>query len=375
MKKLVYADNAATTRLSDNAMEAMLPWLKDSYGNASQPYAFSRDAKQAIRTSRELIADCIGAFPDEIYFTSGGTESNNWVIKNACLEHNERNEIITSAIEHHAIINACEFEAKYRGRSVKYLPVTSDGVVLPEFLSSSLGNYTGLVSVMTINNEIGTVEPIKDLTEIAHTSGCLFHTDAVQAIGHCSLNVHDIDVDFLSSSAHKFNGPKGVGFLYIKNGSKLLPLIHGGSQERGHRAGTENIAGIVGMSVALEENISSLNINNAHIISLEEKLEKLLSYNGIEYIRNGSSMHKPGIISLSFAGAEGEAIMHRMDLMGVSISTGSACDSKNTQVSHVLKAIHLSEKLAKGTIRISLGKDNTEEDVEVISKALVKILS
>ena len=375
MNSHIYADNAATTKLSEKALEAMLPWFSDDYGNASQSYVFSRKPKQALNNARTIIAECIGAEPEEIYFTSGGTESNNWIIKNSNLDKNEKNGIVTSAIEHHAVLNACEFEREYRGRQIKLLPVSNEAIINPEDLIHTISPSDGLVSIMLANNEVGTIEPISLLAKIAHDQGLLFHTDAVQAVGHIPINVKELGVDFLSSSAHKFNGPKGVGFLYIKNGVIIPPYIVGGKQENKMRAGTENVPAIVGMATALAENVQEMNIIQDKLFNLESLLLSRLDSLGLDYVRNGSSKHIPGNISLSFNGFDGEAIMHRMDLMGISISTGSACDSKSMHISHVLKAMALDEALAKGTIRISLGKYNSEEDVMQIATALKKIIS
>lgn len=374
MKSHIYADNAATTRLSDKALESMIPWLTGEYGNASQSYSFSRKPKQALQESRAIIAECIGATPEEIYFTSGGTESNNWVIKNATLNKPGNNGIVTSQIEHHAVLNACEFEKQYRGRRIQLLPVSKQAIIAPEELINAFSPSDGLVSVMLANNEVGTIEPISILADIAHEHGALFHTDAVQAIGHIPVNVKELNVDFLSSSAHKFNGPKGIGFLYIKKGINIPPYIAGGKQEMGSRAGTENVASIVGMATALEENVRGLVSIQARLSSLEMLLLSTLDSYGVGYVRNGASEHIPGNISLSFAGHDGEAIMHRMDLMGISLSTGSACDSKNTQISHVLKAMNMEEQYAKGTVRISLGRYSSEDEVVTIAKSLKKIL-
>ena len=373
-KRLVYADNAATTRLSSNALEAMLPWLRDDFANASQPYSFSRKARKALENARACIADCIGADPDEIVFTSGGTESDNWVIKNSSFLSPHRRSIITSQIEHHAILRACEDEEKFHGRRVHYLPVDRGGHIEPDCLKTQLSDDCGLVSIMTINNEIGSIQPIQELCEISHEKGCYFHTDAVQAIGHIRINVKSLGVDFLSASAHKFNGPKGVGYLYIRKGVLLPCLIAGGKQEHGLRAGTENVASIVGMAAALKENLEHLDSNYAYISSLEHYFMAGLDRMGIEYQRNGSVSRYPGIISLSFTGKDGEAIFHRMDLKGICVSTGSACDSQDTQISHVIKALDYRPELAKGTIRISLGKDNTKNDIDTILESLVVIL-
>ena len=247
MNKMIYADNAATTRLSDAALQAMLPYMQSEYGNASQPYSFARAPKAALAKARETVAKCIGALPEEIYFTSGGTESNNWVLRNNILSGSE---VLVSDIEHHSVLNAAK-EAEILDH---YLPVDDEGIVSPTTLTNAISDRTALVSVMMANNEIGTIEPIAELAAIAHKHNCLFHTDAVQAVGHIDINVHELDVDFLSASAHKFNGPKGVGFLYIRKGITLDPLILGGAQESNMRAGTENIASIVAMAAALEEN-------------------------------------------------------------------------------------------------------------------------
>lgn len=373
MKEYVYADNAATTKLDIDAFEAMKPFLLEVYGNASQPYSFAQTAKSAIKEARATIAKCIGALPEEIYFTSGGTESNNWVIKSSALADRKNHTTITSQIEHHAILHACTAIEKL-GYPVIYLPVTTTGEVLPETLEHFISENTRLVSVMFANNEIGSVQPIQKLAQIAHQYGALFHTDAVQAVGHIKLDVHELGVDFLSASAHKFNGPKGVGFLYIRKGVNILPYIDGGSQEFGLRAGTENVAGIVGMATALEKNCANIEKTAKHLHELETHLISILQSCDIEYVRNGSINRTPGNISLSFKNANGEGILHRMDLMGICVSTGSACDSKNTQVSHVLQAITLDDVYAKGTIRISLGPNNTIEEVGKIATCLIKIL-
>ena len=375
MKSHIYADNAATTMLSKKALEAMLPWLTGEYGNASQSYAFSRKPKQALQDSRAIIAECIGASPEEVYFTSGGTESNNWVIKNATLNKAGKNGIVTSQIEHHSVLNACEFEKKYRGRRIQMLPVSKQALISPEDLIHVISQSDGLVSVMLANNEVGTIEPVRILADIAHEHGLLFHTDAVQAIGHILVDVKELNVDYLSSSAHKFNGPKGIGFLYIKKDVSIPSFIAGGKQEMGLRAGTENVASIVGMATALKENVQEMRAAQERLLNLETLLLSRLNTFGVSYVRNGAPNHIPGNMSLSFKGLEGEAIMHRLDLMKISISTGSACDSKNTQISHVLKAMGLDKSVAKGTVRISLGRYNTEEEVEAIATALKKVLS
>ena len=373
MKRLVYADNAATTQMDTDAFEAMKPYLLQEYGNASQRYSFARQPKKAIQEARESIASCIGALPEEIFFTSGGTESDNWAIKGTAFRNYNHRATITTAFEHHAILHACE-SIERLGYPVTYMWPDKDGQVSPETLERYITDETMLVSVMYANNEIGSIQPIKDLCRVAHTHGALFHSDAVQAVGHVEIDVNDLGVDMLSASAHKFNGAKGVGFLFVRKGTQLFPYADGGAQEQGLRAGTENVAGIVSMAVALRKNIENLLKNQQYIRDLEQRLIEQLSTNGIPFTRNGGINTLPGIISLSFPGASGEVILHRLDLMGVAVSTGSACNSTRTEISHVLSAIGLEESLAKGTIRISLGKNNTTDDVDEIVQRLTKIL-
>lgn len=373
MTQFIYADNAATTKLDSDAFEAMKPYLLNEYGNASQPYSFSRAAKKALKESREIIAESIGATPEEIFFTSGGTESDNWAIKGSAFSDRAKRATLTSAIEHHAILKACE-DIERLGYPVAYAPVDTTGTLQVDVLSKWITDKTRLVSVMLANNEIGSVQDVATLSKVAHSHGAVFHTDAVQAVGHLKIDVNALCVDMLSASAHKFNGPKGIGFLYIRRGTPIAPHISGGAQESGMRAGTENIASIIGMAVALKKNCTMLRRVTEHLELLEQQLINTLQGNNIDFLRNGSQTHIPGNISLSFPGRDGEALLHRLDLMGICVSTGSACDSKNTQISHVLQAIGLEEKYARGTIRISLGKNNTTSDVEAISGALIKIL-
>lgn len=374
LAKIVYADNAATTKLDVDAFEAMKPWLLEEYGNASQPYSFSRKPKEALKKARESIAECINALPEEVYFTSGGTESDNWAIKGVAFSNYNHRAIITSAIEHHAVLHSCEAIERL-GCPVSYLCPDSNGIITPERLTDIITDDALLVSIMFANNELGTIQPIQELCDIAHSQNTLFHTDAVQAVGHVAIDVKKLGIDMLSASAHKFNGPKGIGFLYIRKGVELRPYADGGAQEFRMRAGTENVASVVGMAAALKKNIDALKENQEYVIGLERELLNKLNESGISYFRNGGDHTLPGIISLSFDGKDGEAILHRMDLMGISISTGSACDSKNTEISHVLQAIRLPESFAKGTIRISLGKNNSIDDVCAIVAALKKILS
>ena len=375
MKNYIYADNAATTRLDDTAFEAMLPYLKDHYANPSQPYSFSRKAKHALKKSRRIIAECINAEPEEIFFTSGGTESDNWVIKKYTSASDVR-YVITSAIEHHAVLNA----AKNGDCIHTVIPVDKCGYVEPEMLSEILDRHryaaasceSTLVSVMLANNEIGTIEPVKELAAVAHEKGAVFHTDAVQAVGHIPVDVKRLGVDMLSASSHKFNGPKGIGFLYSKNG-RLRPFHDGGAQEFGMRAGTENVAYIVAMAAALKANCDAMAANMQRITETENAFVSELNNIPIDYIRNGSSKRIPGNVSISIKNADGEMLLHRLDLMGICVSTGSACDSVNTQVSHVIKAIGVPEEYAKGTIRISFGKYNTPEEAVEIARAISKI--
>ncbi|MBP3335382.1 MAG: aminotransferase class V-fold PLP-dependent enzyme [Ruminiclostridium sp.] len=374
MKQFIYADNAATTKLDIDAFEAMKPFLLDEYGNASQPYSFARKPKQALKEARAIIAQCINAEPEEIYFTSGGTESDNWAIKGVAFTDPEKHAIITSQIEHHAVLRACE-DIEKLGHPVVYLPVTKEGIVTTESLNSMITTSTLLVSVMYANNEIGTIEPIKELCEIAHRNGALFHTDSVQAVGHVHIDVKALGVDMLSASAHKFNGPKGIGFLYIKKGTPITSYASGGAQEFDMRAGTENVASIVGMAVALKKNCEAINENAKHLNMLEATLIDRLSAAGLDFVRNGSSKHIPGNISLSFKNRDGEVLLHRLDLMGICVSTGAACDTVNTKTSHVLNAIGLNQEYAQGTIRFSLGKNNVIDEINHIITALKSIFA
>ena len=382
MKQYIYADNAATTKLDEDAFDAMKPFLLDYYGNASQLYSFSMRGRRALKEARIAIASCIGALPEEIFFTSGGSESNNWAIKNFGLQSDLRT-IFTSQVEHHSVLNACKSKIN-EGTAAIFLPVTSDGCVTLSALQNAIDDEisgravasceTKLVSIMLANNEIGTIQPVRELAEIAHEHGCYFHTDAVQAVGHIPVNVQKLGVDMISASAHKFNGPKGIGFLYIRKGTPIYPLINGGQQENGIRAGTENIASIVAMAAALKKNCSDMGINTKKLLRLEKVFLDILNSAGSDFVRNGSENHIPGNVSVSFKGRSGEMLLHRLDLMGICVSTGSACDSKETQISHVLKAIGLDESYAKGTIRVSFGKDNTVEDSERIASAIIKII-
>lgn len=361
MKKTIYADNAATTQLDTDAYEAMKPFMTECYANASQPYSFSKKAKEALKDARATIAECINAEPDEIIFTSGGTESNNWVIKESALNDYYYRATITSTIEHHSILYSCEAIERLK-YPVAYIRPNRFGVIEPNVLNDFLSDKTRLVSLMFANNEIGSIQPIKDLCKLAHSKGALFHTDAVQAIGHIPIDVKKLDVDMLSASAHKFNGPKGIGFLYCKE-KCLQPFHDGGAQEFKMRAGTENVAAIVGMAVALKKNIANITTNSEKLRKISSIFINELNRHNIDFIINGDPVNRlPGNINISIMGRDGESILHMLDLQGICISTGSACDSLNQQISHVIKSIDVPEEYAKGTIRISFGVNNTEQD-------------
>lgn len=366
---MIYADNAATTQLDMDAFEAMKPFLLEDYGNASQPYSFAKAGKKALKQARVMIADCIGAMPEEIYFTSGGTESDNWAIKGIMLGSN--GSMITSEVEHHAVLHACRAVEDLGGK-VLYLPVNRRCEVQPEVLKAVITSDTRLVSVMMANNEVGSIQPIEELSRISHKMGALFHTDAVQAAGHVEIDVNRLGVDLLSASAHKFNGPKGIGFLYIRKGTAIGPYMDGGSQEAGMRGGTENVAAIVAMAAALRKNCEHMGENQIRMRKLEQIIDDILRKEGIDFIRNGN-LGIPGNINLSIRDEEGEALLHRLDLKNIYVSTGSACNSINTEVSHVIKAMKVPHKYEEGTIRISFGAGNTEEEAMEVAKALVEI--
>ena len=362
---MIYADNAATTKMDPKALSLMKRLLDEEYANPSQPYSFSRNAKKILKTSRETIAQCINAEPDEIIFTSGGTESDNWALKGTAMYDNSMRCIITSEIEHHAVLNSC-YSLERLGYPVVYLKSTDNGIISPEALKEIIHSPV-LVSVMTINNEIGTIQPISELAEIAHAYGAAFHTDAVQAVGHIVIDVKSMNIDMLSASAHKFNGPKGIGFLYIRKGINCISLHNGGAQEFGVRAGTENVPAIAAMAEALKNNVEHMKENQAHISKVSKTFLNSLE---IDYKLNGAGANRSDSInSISICGRSGESMLHILDLKGICVSTGAACDSVNTQISHVLNAINLTEDMAKGTIRVSFGKYNTiEEAVEIANE-------
>ena len=374
MKTLIYADHAATTSLSPAAFEAMKPWLTGNYGNPSTLYSFAHAPRRAIRAARETIASQIGAHPDEIFFTSGGTEADNWAIKGSAYADADKHATITSAFEHHAVLRSCAAIERL-GYPVAYMQPTADGYITPEILNSYITGSTRLVSVMMVNNELGTLQPIKDLCEVAHSCGAVFHTDAVQALGHIHVNVSDLKVDLLSASAHKFNGPKGIGFLYIRSGISIHPFFDGGRQEHQMRAGTENVAGIIGMATALQENCLQMEASQVHLKKLESALIGRLQENRIRFHTNGGNNTLPGLVSISFPGLDGEVLLHQLDLIGgICLSTGSACNSESAEISHVLRAIRMDDESAKGTIRISFGKENTIDEAHVIADTIIKVL-
>ena len=307
-----------------------------------------------------------------IYFTSGGVESDNWAIK-GFITHGVKHITITTQIEHHAILNACN-SLEQLGYPVVYLPVNAQGIVSAEELSKVLTERTKLVSVMMVNNEIGTIEPIKELATVTHMHKALFHTDAVQAVGHIPVNVNELGVDMLSASAHKFNGPKGIGFLYIKKGTPIQPFVDGGTQEFHMRAGTENIASIVGMAIALKKNCEIMQETNTKLQAMDRAFINTLRKADIDFIQNGAVNKTSGIISISIRGANGEMLLHRLDLKGIFISTGAACDSVNTKRSHVIEAIGVPPAYAQGTIRVSLSRDNNIEEVVAIAEAIAEIV-
>ena len=370
MKKqhYIYADNAATTQLAPEALKAMMPFLTEDYGNASGAYSFSRSARKALKESRETIASCIGATPEEIFFTSGGTECDNWVIKG----HIPLGRIVTSKIEHHAILNSLGYTAFFSHGAAKLLPVDEKGVVSHSSLEAALSRKTSLVSIMLANNEIGTIEPVKELAYIAHQKGVKFHTDAVQAVGHIPIDINELGVDLLSASAHKFRGPKGIGFLFCRKDTPLNSFMNGGQQEYGLRSGTENIASIVGMATALMNCCENMKETTCKLNKMVSVFKEMIIGAIPEAVFNGDAYHRlPGHISLSIPGITGEGLLHFLDLKGIAVSTGAACNSKSTQISHVLKAIRLPISFAKGTVRITLGMDNKNEDVPIIANSIV----
>lgn len=374
----VYMDNNATTSLKKEVLDAMIPYYTDIYGNASSKfYKIGRDAEQALYKLRESVAKSIGAAnTNEVYFTGSGCEADNWAIKGIALANKKKgNHIITSKIEHHAILGTCEYLEKH-GFEVTYLDVDEYGFVSPESVEEAITDKTVLISIMTANNEIGTIEPIKEIAEIAKKHKVIFHTDAVQAIGHMPVNVQELGVDMLSLSAHKFHGPKGVGMLYIRNGIRIDNLVHGGGQERGKRAATENLAGIAGLGKALEIAEASLDENIAHMKKMRDRLIEGIRKN-IPYCRLNGPEDEGRLcnnVNFSFQYVEGESILMMLDMKGVAASSGSACASGSLDPSHVLIAIGLPHEIAHGSLRLSVGEDTTEEDVDYVLEVLPPII-
>ena len=375
MSKLIYLDNAATTKTAPEVVEAMLPYFTEYYGNPSSVYSFAAQNKEVITQQREIIANALGAKTEEIYFTAGGSESDNWALKATAEAYgNKGKHIITTKIEHHAILHSAEYLEK-RGYEVTYLDVDEYGVVKLDDLKAAIRPDTILISVMFANNEIGTIQPIKEIGEIAHEHGILFHTDAVQAVGHVPVNVHAQNIDMLSLSGHKFHGPKGIGVLYVRKGVPLFNLIEGGAQERGRRAGTENIPAIVGMAAALKEAVANLDENMAKISAMRDRLIEGLSQ--IEHSRlNGDAKKRlPGNVNFCFEGIEGESLLLLLDEKGIEASSGSACTSGSLDPSHVLLAIGLPHEVAHGSLRLTLCEENTPEQIEYIIKEVPEIVS
>lgn len=370
----IYMDNAATTRVTEPVAQAMLPYLTEIYGNPSSVHAFGREARKAMEAARRQVAEALGAQPNEIYFTGCGTESDNWAIRGAAEKHKSRGRhIITSAIEHHAVLHACQ-QLEKEGFSVTYLPVDEYGLVSPQSLKEALREDTILVSVMLANNEIGTIEPIEELSAIAREAGALFHTDAVQAIGSVKIDVNQLGVDMLSLSGHKFHAPKGVGALYIRSGVRIGRLMEGGAQERAQRPGTENLASIVGLGKAIELACADIEGHNQKLAAMRDRMiEGILS--GIPEVRlNGHPQKRlPGNVNVSVRYVEGESLLLNLDFKGIAASSGSACTSGSLDPSHVLLAIGLSHETAHGSLRFSLSEENTEQEVDQVVRALSEI--
>lgn len=368
---MIYADNAATTQIADVAFEKMLPFLSEQYGNASSQYSLGVKAKRAVENARHQVADAIGAKLSEITFTSGGSEANSWVLRGVAESRKgESIHIITSSIEHPSVLNACH-TLEALGTKVTYLPVGHDGVVSIERLKSAIRPNTRLVSVMLINNEIGTIQPIAEIGAFLFKREIWLHTDAVQAVGHMPVNVDELHIDFLSASAHKFNGSKGTGFLYMRSGLSLPNLIFGGNQEHGLRGGTENVAGIVAAGYALVESIDSMKRTAERLQTMtKETLTRVQERIPNVRINGSQQFCLPGTINLGFDGVPGEALMNLLDLKGICVSTGSACHSGESEPSHVLLALGLDKQQAKSAIRISYGKYNTVDDASAVAIAI-----
>ena len=373
--RLIYVDNSATTPISKEVLDAMMPWLTEGYGNASSIYSKGREAGWALKGAREQIASILGAQPNEIYFTSGGSESDNWAIKGAAATMAKRGKkhIITSAFEHHAVLHSCAALEK-QGFEVTYVPVHENGIVRVEDIEAAIRPDTGLVTIMYANNEIGTVQPIKEIGALCRKHKIWFHTDAVQAFGHVPINVEEQNIDMLSVSGHKIHAQKGVGLLYVKCGVVLPNLIDGGAQERGKRAGTENIAGIVGLAKAMEIASQNIEERGERTKVLRDKLiDNILKIDRTR-LNGDREQRLPGNVNISIEGIEGESLLLSLDMYGICASSGSACTSGSLDPSHVLLAIGLCHEVAHGSLRISLSDENTMEDVDRILEVLPGIV-
>ena len=375
MGKMIYLDNAATTKTAPEVVEAMLPYFTEHFGNPSSVYGFAAANKEVITKQREIIANALGAKTEEIYFTAGGSESDNWALKATAEAYESKGKhIITTKIEHHAILHTGEYLQK-RGYEVTYLDVDENGIVSPEAVEAAIRPDTILVSVMFANNEIGSIQPIKEIGEIAHKHGVLFHTDAVQAFGQVPINVDEMNIDMLSSSGHKLNGPKGIGFLYIRKGVKIRSFVHGGAQERSRRAGTENIPGIVGLGAAVERAMRIMDSKTRKEIELRDyligRLENEISHC---WLNGHRTKRLPNNINFSFLFIEGESMLIMLDMKGICASSGSACTSGSLDPSHVLLAIGLKHEEAHGSLRLTLSEDSTKEEMDIVAEEVKKIV-
>ena len=375
MKKTIYLDHAATTPVSRSVLEAMLPYFSDCPGNASAVYGAGREARKAVEKARKQAAAAIGAEPREILFTSGGSESDNLALKGTAFALKDRGRhLITSAIEHPAVLNTCRWLEK-QGFDVTYIQPDSKGMISPDKVRDAVRNDTILISVMAANNEIGTIEPVADIGAIAHEKGILFHTDAVQAVGSIPVNVNEWNADLLSISAHKFYGPKGTGVLFIRRGTRIDNLIHGGEQERGLRAGTENVAGIAGLGRAIEEATARLEESAKKNAYLRDRLlHGILDHIPDVKLNGPEAGRLPNNCSICFDRIDGEALLLRLDLAGIAASSGSACTAGSQEISHVLRAVGLTEKEARGSLRLTTGADNTEEEIDESIRILSEIV-
>ncbi|MBE5996596.1 MAG: cysteine desulfurase NifS [Lachnospiraceae bacterium] len=376
MPTTIYLDNAATTKTAPEVVAAMLPYFTENYGNPSSIYEVAGRSKAAIAKAREQIASVIGAKSEEIYFTAGGSESDNWALKAAAEAYkNKGNHIITSKIEHHAILHTCEYLEK-RGCKVTYLDVDENGFVRPEDVEKAITPETILISVMTANNEIGTIEPIREIGRIAHEHGVLFHTDAVQAFGQIPINVDEDNIDMLSSSGHKINGPKGTGFLYIRKGLRIRSFVHGGGQERGRRAGTENVPGIVGYGAAAERAAASMAERTAEEIALRDHIiNRILTEIPYSRLNGDPEKRLPNNVNVCFRFIEGESMLIMLDMKGIAASSGSACTSGSLDPSHVLLAIGLPHEIAHGSLRLTLSEEITKEQADYTVDCLKEIVT